>query len=73
MIGGQVGIADHCTVENGAILGAQRGDPDREDDSRWRYGLGYSGAADRAVQGAVWVDIEAARPGFPNQEARRRP
>ena len=27
MIGGQVGIADHCTVEDGAVCGAQAGIP----------------------------------------------
>jgi UDP-3-O-[3-hydroxymyristoyl] glucosamine N-acyltransferase len=27
VVGGQVGIADHCTLENGAIAGAQAGIP----------------------------------------------
>ena len=30
IVGGQVGIADHCTIEDGAILGAQAGIPSRK-------------------------------------------
>ena len=48
MIGGQVGIADHVRIEEGAILGAQSGVPVQEDHSR--EGIGIWGTPARPIR-----------------------